>query len=204
MPLSTPGGMSTFRCATARTRPEPRQPGQGSVIRTPSPPQAGQVVATWKKPARLDDLALAAAVVAGRRDRPLARARALALAAILLAIDVDRLGRAPRRLDQLDLELEEQVLPGAGAAAALAEEVAEEPAAEDVAEGRHDVFGVAEVVDPRPFQPGVAVAVVTLPLRLVGEDLVRLGRLLEPLLGLGVARVLVGMVLQRQSADRLS
>src|SRR6185437_8243365 len=40
--------------------------------------------------ARLDDLPLAAAVVARRRDRPLARARALALAAMFLPIDVDR------------------------------------------------------------------------------------------------------------------
>ena len=94
--------------------------------------------------------------------------------------------------------------PGRGPAPALAEEVAEEAAAEDVAERRHDVFGVAEVVDARPFQAGVAVAVVPLALVLVGEDLVRLGRFLEPLLGLGVARVLVGMILQGQSADRLS
>ena len=94
--------------------------------------------------------------------------------------------------------MHEQVLTGPRAAPALAEQVAEEAAAEDVAERRHDVFGVAEVVDPRPFEAGVAVAVVALPLRLVGEDLVRLGRLLEPLLGLGVARVLVGVVLQGQ------
>ena len=43
-------GDSTLSWATAATRPAPRQFGQGSVIRTPSPPQAGQVVATWKKP----------------------------------------------------------------------------------------------------------------------------------------------------------
>ena len=162
MPLSTPGGTSTLRLTAVGIRPEPRQLGQGSVIRTPSPPQAGQVVATWKKPAGLDDLALAAAVVAGRRDGPLACARALALAAVLLPVDVDRLGRAPRGLEKLDLELDEQVLAGPRPAPALAEQVAEEAAAEDVAEGRHDVFGVAEVVDPRPFEPGVAVAVVTL------------------------------------------
>ena len=50
MPLSTPGGTSTWSLAVAAMRPAPRQPGQGSVIRTPSPPQAGHVVATWKKP----------------------------------------------------------------------------------------------------------------------------------------------------------
>ena len=82
-----------------------------------------------------------------------------------------------RGLEELDLELHEQVLARPRAAPALAEQVAEEAAAEDVAEGRHDVVGVAEVVDRRPFEPGVAVAVVPLPLRLVGEDLVGLGRL---------------------------
>ena len=57
---------------------------------------------------------------------------------------------------------------------------------------------VAEVVERRPFEPGVAVAVVPLPLLLVGEDLVRLGRFLELLLGLVVARVVVRVVLQGQ------
>ena len=122
----------------------------------------------------------------------------LALGAELLAGDLDRLGRAPGGLDSSISSFISRSWPGRGPAAALAEEVAEEAAAEDVAEGRHDVFGVAEVVDPRPFEPGVAVAVVPLALRLVGEDLVRLGRLLEPLLGLGVARVLVRVVLQGQ------
>ena len=133
-------------------------------------------------------------------DRPLARRRPLALAADLLAGDLDRLGGPAGRLLEVDLQLHQQVLAGARAAATLAEEVAEQAAAEDVAEGRHDVFGVAEVVDPGPLQPGVPVAVVALALLLVGEDLVRLGRLLEALLGLGVARVLVGVVLQGELA----
>ena len=152
-----------------------------------------------EEPARLDDLPLAAAVVAGRRDGPLLGARCPLQSAQyscrVTSIDLV----VPRGgLDEVDLELVEQVLARPRAPPALAEEVAEEAAAEDVAEGRHDVLGVAEVVDPRAFDPGVAVAVVPLALRLVGEDLVRLGPFLEPLLGLGVARVLVGVVLQGQ------
>ena len=86
--------------------------------------------------------------------------------------------------------------PGLGPASPLAEHVAEEAAAEDVGEGGHDVLGVAEVVHPRAFEPGVAVAIVAGALLLVGEDLVRLGGLLELLLRRGVARVLVRVELQ--------
>ena len=151
-----------------------------------------------EEPARLDDLPLAAAVVAGGRDGPFPGPEPLhspqyswRLTSIGLV--------APRAASTRSISsLIEEVLARPRAAAALAEEVAEEAAAEDVAEGRHDVLGVAEVVDPGPFEPGMAVAVVALPLRLVGEDLVRLGRFLEPPLGLGVARVLVGVVLQGQ------
>src|SRR5262249_9806871 len=64
-----------------------------------------------EEPARLDDLPLPSAVVARDGDGSLAGSRSLAVVAKLLPIDVDWLGRAPRRLEQLDLELEEQVLP---------------------------------------------------------------------------------------------
>src|SRR5262249_12907401 len=135
-----------------------------------------------EEPARLDNLPLPSAVVARDGDGPLAGSRPLALVAKLLPIDVDWLGRAPRGLEQLDLELEEQVLPRPRPAPALAEQVAEEAASEDVSEGRHDVLGAPEVVDAGPFHARVTVAVVALALRLVGEDLVRLGGLLESLL----------------------
>jgi hypothetical protein len=49
-------------------------------------------------------------------------------------------------------------------------------------------------------EPGVAVAVVAGPLLGVAEDVVGLGRLLEPRLRLGVARVPVRVVLHRQLA----
>src|SRR5205807_1953992 len=71
-------------------------------------------------------------------------------------------------------------------------------APEDVGEGRHDVFGIAEVVDPRPFKPGVAVTVVPLALGLVGQNFVGLGTFLESLLSLGIPRVLAGMILETE------
>ena len=55
---------------------------------------------------------------------------------------------------------------------------------------------------PAPLTPGVAEAVVGRPLVGVGEDRVGLGRFLELLLGVLVARIAVGMVLQRQLAVR--
>src|SRR5208283_3007772 len=145
----------------------------------------------------LNDLAPAATVVTGRGARPLARARAAAVAAKLLAAHFDTAGRTPRRLHELDLELHQQVRPGAWPAPALAEEVAEQSAAEDIAKRRHDIVGRAEVVDGRTLQPGVAVAVVPLPLFGIGQNLVGLGRFLEPFLGVLVARISVRVKLER-------
>src|SRR5213079_353814 len=88
---------------------------------------------------RLDDLAAAAAVVARGRHGALAGARALTLAAKLLPVHIDGPRRAPRRLEQLDLELQEQVRTRSRPAATVAEEVAEQPTAKDIAERRHDI-----------------------------------------------------------------
>ncbi len=147
--------------------------------------------------AGLDDLAAAAAIVAGRRDGPLAGPRPVAFAAKLLAVHVDRARRPASRLDQLDLQLQQQVGTGPRPAAPIAEEVAEQPAAEDVAEGRHDVVGRPEVVERRAVQAGMAIAVVSLPLVRIGKDLVSFGRFLESLRGLVIARIAVRMILQR-------
>ncbi len=147
-------------------RDSTRAPAAGAWVGDPDPfAAAGRAGGRdLEESARLDDLALAAAVVAGGRDGPLRGAGTVALGAVLLAVDVDRLGRAPRGLLELDLQLQIKVLARPRAAAALAEQVAEQAAAEDVAERRHDVLGVAEVVDPRAFEAGVAVPVVALPL----------------------------------------
>ena len=88
----------------------------------------------------------------------------------------------------------------AAAAPAAAEQVAEQPLAEDVAEGLEDVADVAELRGAAPFQAGMAVAVVAGPLLRVAEHLEGLGRLLELRHRLVVARVAVGMVLQGQLA----
>src|SRR5262249_52971648 len=109
----------------------------------------------------------------------------------------------PGRLDEVDFQPIKEVLPRPRPATTLAEEIAEQPAAEDVAEGGHDVLGASEVVHPRAFKAGVAVSIIALTLRLVGKDLVSLRGLLEPLLGLRVAWVLVGVVLQRKLPIRL-
>ncbi len=110
---------------------------------------------------------------------------------------------AARGFDQLDLQFVEQILTGTRSAPTLVEQVAEQAAAEDVAKGGHDIFGVAEVVNPRAVQAGMAVAVVPLALGLVGEDFVGFGGFLELLLGLGVAGVFVRMELQGELPVRL-
>ena len=129
----------------------PGAPAAGAGVGDPDPlAAAGRAGGRdLEEPARLDDLALPAAVVAGRGDGPLACPRPVAFAAEFLPVDVDRLGRAPGGLDQVDLQLHQQVGARPRAAPAVAEEVAEEAAAEDVAEGRHDVVGRAEVVERR-------------------------------------------------------
>src|SRR5690349_19501841 len=90
MPLSTPG-------ATAR----------GAGVGDPHPlaatGRAGR--GHLEEAPRLDDLAPAAAVVAGGRGGPLARAGAPAFPAEVLAADLDLPARAPGGLDQLDLQL---------------------------------------------------------------------------------------------------
>ncbi len=151
-----------------------------------------------KEPACLNDLPASAAVVAGGGAGAFARARAAAFTAKLLAAHFNATRRAPRRLHKFDLQLHQQVRPGTGPAPALAEEVAEESAAENIAERRHDVVGRAEVVNGRTLKPGVAVAVVALPLFGIGEDLVGLGRFLEFFLGVLVTRIAVRVKLERQ------
>src|SRR5262249_11245057 len=108
--------------------------------------------------AGLHDLATAAAVVARASHGPFARTRAATLAAEVLPADLNGPGRPPGCLEKLDLELHQKVWPRARSAPPLSEEVSEEAAAEDVAEGRHDVIGRAEVMEGRALQPGMSIA----------------------------------------------
>ncbi len=83
---------------------------------------------------------------------------------------------------------------------AAAEQVAEEALAEDIAEGLEDVAHVAEVRRLAALKPRESEAVVLRPLLRVAEHLEGLGRLLELDDRLVVARIAVGVILQRQLA----
>src|SRR5262249_57928366 len=110
------------------------------------------------------------------------------------ARDLDVGLRAEGRLLEGQLEVVAEVGAAAGPAPAAPEEVAEaKEVAEDVAEVRED-----RGVEAAAPEPGVPEAVVALALLGVAEDAVGLGRLLEALLRLLVARVAVRVVLEGQ------
>jgi hypothetical protein len=94
------------------------------------------------------------------------------------------------RLLEREVEVVAQVGAAAGPTARAATESVAEPeeVAEDVAEVGED-RGVEAAARP---EPRVSVSVVALPLVGVAEDAVGLGRFLESLLGLLVARVACG------------
>src|SRR5690606_13174415 len=148
------------------------------------------------------ELARPAAVGAdvGRRAR--GRARAVAGRARLFARNLDRLFAAGVRLVERDLEIEAQV--GAAhrplAARPAAEAAEAEEVTEDVGEVGEDVGVEAARTGALARHPRVAEAVVAGALLGIAEHGVGLGRFLEALLGFGVARVAVGVVLQRQLA----
>jgi hypothetical protein len=71
--------------------------------------------------------------------------------------------------------------------------------AEDVAEGFKNVFDVAKLVREL-IGAGMAELIVASPLLLIREDFVGFGGLLELLDGVGVARIAVGVILDRQLA----
>ena len=113
---------------------------------------------------------------------------------------LDLLGHALGDLLEGQLDLDAQVGPlhPARAATATAESTPE-GAPEDVAELAEDVVHVhAGTASRSTAHSGVTEAVVLGPLLLVAQDLIGLGRLLEPGLGIGVVGVLVGVVLDGQ------
>src|SRR5262249_6727889 len=87
------------------------------------------------------------------------------------------------------------------AAAALAEQVAEQ-IVEQVAE-RGEVRGAREAAGPACADALEAEAIVRAALLRIGEHGVRLRRLLEPFLGVGLVRIAVRVVLQRELAVAL-
>ena len=167
----------------------PRAAAGGAGARAHDLPQSGLCHAA--------DLAGPAAVLAGAN-------RGAGLGAVSAAVlaGVDGL---EAHLGERDLDLCADVAARGGTGGAEPEELAEEGVAaaeerlEDVLEAAR---GRARAPATRP-QPVAAEGVVeTAPLG-VGEDLVGLGRLLEALLGVGVARVDVGMQLTRERPERL-
>src|SRR5690606_22718308 len=147
---------------------------------------------------RVEHLALAAAHLAGLAAGARLGAAALAGVARLLALDLDLAGDAVDRLGERQLEVNLQVgaapLP---AAARRAEEVREQ-----IAERGEDVVHPAEAAH-------VAVEAVRAELVVAGalvrirQDLVGVRRLLEPLLGVLVARVAIRVVLHGEPPVRL-
>src|SRR6185503_18901617 len=149
----------------------------------------GDLAAPAALPARLDAVlplrSLAAAVLAALQPR-----------------HADPSLETARSLLELDREVVAEVLAAPRPLPAASAEDAPEP--EDVAED------VAEVGEDLLVEPGglraeasAAEAVVTRALLVVREDGVRLRRLLELVLGRLVARVLVGVVPDRETAIRL-
>src|SRR5262249_10593654 len=138
---------------------------------------------------------------AADRRGALAGARAVALAADLLARDGDGLDAARVRLAQVQLQGVEQILAGLRAVPPPRAAPAEQPA-EEVPEQVED-RAVTEVGHGHAFEPGVAVAVVAAALVGVAEDRVGFGDLLEAGGGLLVTRVPVRVVLHGQAAVRL-
>src|SRR6185503_8278918 len=125
------------------------------------------------------------------------RAVARAGGAGLRARDLDVRLRPEGRLFERQVQVVAQVGAAPGPAPPPPEQVAEaEEVAQDVAEVRED-----RGIEPaRARHARVPVDVVTAALLGVAQDAVGLGRLLEPLLGLLVPRVAVGVVLHGQAA----
>src|SRR5229473_1668535 len=156
-----------------------------------------------EEPLREPQLARAVAGRALLGPRSGLRSRATARVAALVPRDLHlRLG-AEGGFGEADLQVVAEVGPaaarGPAAASAAAEDVAEDPL-EDVV----DVRAAESLVERAGAEPAgglVAEAVVAGALLRVGEHLVRLGDLLELLLGLLVAFVLVGVELDGELAE---
>ena len=136
------------------------------------------------------------------RDAP-ARRRSAAFARLaeFLAPDVERLRDALRHVFEREVQHapEARSRPRSGPAPRPAEAAEKIAQPEEVPEHRENVVNVRvlPVVDARPAQARLAELVVPPALVRVGEDLVGLGALFEACLGLSVARVAVGVVLDR-------
>src|SRR5690606_1545963 len=145
--------------------------------------------------------------------RPVLRTRAAARLARVQHLDLGRLPRTLRDLGerQRDPDADVAAPPPAASCPAARAPAAEQVLEAEAAEVAHeDLEGVREVeaaeaarAGARTLHAGVPVPVVRLTLLRIAEDLVRLRRLLEPLLGLLGPVVPIRVILQRELAVRL-
>jgi hypothetical protein len=196
-----PGGIFTVSRRCSVTWPLPWHVTQGFAMICPAPRHCGQ--GNGEETLLVTDLPAAPALRAGCRRGPRRRAAAVTGCAFLLPRDLDRRLGALGRFFERDLQVVPQVGAALRAAApsAAAENVAE---AKQVAEVAEDVFEAGERrrvesaradarADARVTEPIVGGALVG-----IRQHRVRLGRLLELLLGSLVAGIAVRVVLQGQ------
>ena len=152
-------------------------------------------------------VARAVAGAAGRIARTVLGARAVAMRAFHILLDLDFLVHPGGYLLQAHLDLDPDVAASvhrASARASAAEEVAE--ASEDVAEVREDVLhrhSALESAAAGAFERGMAEAVIFGALVGIRQDVVGLGRLLEFFFGLLVTGIFVGVIFDGHLAIRL-
>ena len=197
MPLSTPGG--TFTCKLHGRRHSPRTATTRAGIGDPHPfAAAGRASGRdLEEAAGLDDLAPAAAVVAGRGHGPLAGTGTLALAAKLLAIHVD--GTVVPRAASISSisSFSRRSGPVRGPRRRLPKRSPNNPPpkislkADMISSADRKSWNACTV------QAGVAITVVSLPLVRIGKHFISFGRFLESLRGLFITRISVRMILER-------
>jgi hypothetical protein len=132
------------------------------------------------------------------RRRAALRAGPLAGRAHLVGAERDFPGRAERRVREAHGESAPYVGAAFGLESALLVEPLAEEVAEDVREMREDIFVRAEALEAHVAQTLCAATVVSLPLLLVGEDVVSLSGFLELLLRIRIVGVLVRVELERE------
>src|SRR5262249_19367425 len=137
--------------------------------------------------------ALSAAIAADLASAAGSCARAFAILAVLVTLELDGFRDAFGRFVQREGHIAADVAALARPVATAAKQVAK-----DVAECRENILDVGEVMDPVPAQSGGAEAVVPGALVRIVENFERLGRFLEPFDGVLVAWVFIGVVLDRQ------
>ena len=188
MPSSTPAGTLTEMVRRARTRPSPAHSGQGSGMTWPVP-RAGRAGRGWTRPGRGSRAARSAPrrgreqVVAGGGCVPGAVPAPVQTVHRTAVSTVMSLVTPKTRLVELELDRDERVAAGAGAAARPAGRRAAEERVHDVAEPAE--AGAAEAAGPAAAAgvERVAAEVDDAALLRVGQRLVGAGDLLEALLG---------------------